>query len=186
TFDPNFEELRLLYSQSAFSPDGKYLAFTGQREGRDVLYLLDVKTRKTVHRFDLDLEGITGPTWSPDGKRLVFSGNHGGITDLYVVDADGKNFKQLTDDRYGDVQPQWSPDGRTVAFATDRGEGANLDLLRFPHWRIATLDLETTQITVIPRQDGLNTNPQWAPDGKSVAFVSDRTGIANVFLYDFD
>lgn len=185
TFDPNFEELRLLYSQSAFSPDGKYLAFTAQREGRDVLYLLDVKSRKE-RRLDLKLEGITGPSWSPDGRRLVFSGSRGGITDLYVVDADGKNFRRLTDDVYGDLQPQWSPDGRRIAFASDRGEGADLSLLRFPHWRIAVLDVDAGTVEVLPDQKGLSTNPQWAPDGKSLAFVSDRTGIANVFLYDFD
>src|SRR5205823_746375 len=110
------------------SPDGKYLAFTAQREGRDVLYLLDVKSRKTTHRFDLPLEGITGPSWSPDGRRLVFSGNRGGITDLFVVDADGKNFQQLTDDKYGDLQPQWSPDGRIIAFAYVRCEGAYITM----------------------------------------------------------
>jgi len=186
TFDPKFEELRLLYSQSAFSPDGKLLAFTGQSEGHDVLYLVDVKSRRTVRKFDLDLEGVTGPSWSPDGKRLVFSGNRGGVTDLYVVDADGQNFQQLTKDAYGDLQPQWSPDGKTVAFATDRGTGADLRTLRFPHWHIALFSFETGDITVVPGQDGLNTNPQWAPDGKSIAFVSDRTGIANVFLYELD
>jgi len=186
TLDPNFEELRLLYSQSSFSPDGRSLAFTGQNKGRDVLYLLDVRSRKTARRFDLALEGITGPTWSPDGTRLAFSGSRGGITDLYVVDVDGKNFRQLTDDRYGDLQPQWSPDGRTIAFASDRGEGADLDLLRLPHWRIAVYDVAAGSIEVLPNQRGLNTNPQWAPDGKSLAFVSDRSGIANVFLYDLD
>ena len=36
----------------------------------------------------------------------------------------------------------------------------------------------------LPNQDGLNINPQWAPDGRSIAYVSDRTGIANIFLYD--
>ena len=186
TLDPNFEELRLLYSQSAFSPDGKYLAFTAQHEGRDVLYLLDVKSKKTVRRFKVQLEGITGPSWSPDGKRLVFSGNRGGITDLYVIGSDGKNFRQLTNDTFGDLQPAWSPDGRTIAFATDRGEDADLASLRLPHWRIAVYDMEKGRVDVLPNQRGLNTNPQWAPDGKSVAFVSDRTGIANVFLYDFD
>jgi len=186
TFDPNFEELRLLYSQSSFSPDGKYLAFTGQNKGRDVLYILDVKSRKTARKFDLPLEGITGPTWSPGGQQLVFSGNRGGITDLFMVDADGKNFRQLTDDVYGDQQPQWSPDGRTIAFATDRGDGASLDLLQFPHWRIALLEVQSGSIELLPNQGGLNTNPQWAPDAKSLAFVSDRTGIANAFLYDFE
>jgi Tol biopolymer transport system component len=186
TFDPNFEELRLLYSQSSFSPDGKFLAFTSQRKGRDVLNLADVKSRDTKHRFDLDLEGITGPSWSPDGKRLVFSGSRGGISDLFMVDADGQNLRQLTNDVYGDQQPQWSPDGRTIVFASDRGPGANVDLLQFPHWQIALLDIDSGAIDVVPNQRGLNTNPQWAPDGKSVAFVSDRTGIANVFLYELE
>ena len=185
TFDPNFEELRLLYSQSAFSPDGRLLAFTAQSEGRDVLYLLDVRKRETVRKFSVALEGITSPTWSPDGKRIAFSGNRGGITDLYVIDADGRNLRQLTNDKYGDLQPQWSPDGKRIAFATDRGPGADLDLLRFPHWRIATFDLDSGTVVVLPRQAGLNTNPQWSPDGKSLAFVSDRSGVSNVFLYEF-
>ena len=183
-FDPNFEELRLLYSQSAFSPDGKSLAFTSQREGRDVLWVLDIKSEEK-RLIDLKLEGVTAPTWSPDGKRIAFSGNKGGITDLYVVDVDGGNLRQLTDDVFGDQQPQWSPDGKRLAFATDRGEGADLALLTFPHWRIATYDFETATIEVLPNQRGLNINPQWAPDSKSLVMVSDRNGTANVFLYDF-
>lgn len=183
TFDPNFEELRLLYSQSAFSPDGRLLVFTAQRRGRDVLYIYDVLARKQVRRLDFGLESATGPSWSPDGKRIVFSGNHGGITDLYIVNADGTGLTQITHDKYGDVQPQWSPDGKTIAFATDR-DSASFALLRFKPWRIALLDLESGGISVLPGQDGLNRNPQWAPDGNSIAYVSDRAGGANVFLYD--
>ena len=186
TFDPNFEELRLLYSQSAFSPDGKTLAFTAQREGKDVLYLLDVKSRKEIKRFDLPLEGVTGPSWSPDGQRLVFSGSNGGLTDLYIVDVATNNLERLTRDRYGDLQPQWSPDGKMIAFASDRGDTSSFTYLKFPKWRITVLDLDKGTMTVLPGQGGLNINPQWAPDGRSIAYVSDRTGIANIFLYDFD
>ncbi|MBC7896219.1 MAG: PD40 domain-containing protein, partial [Cytophagaceae bacterium] len=46
--DPDFEELRLLYSQSAFSPDSRILAFTAQRDGRDVLNTMDVQRRKII------------------------------------------------------------------------------------------------------------------------------------------
>ena len=186
TTDPNFEELRLLYSQSSFSPDGKSLAFTAQREGRDVLYLLDVRRRKTTFRFDLPLEGVTSPSWSPDGRQLVFSGSKGGITDLYVVDRDGRNMRRLTNDRNGDMQPQWSPDGKTIVFASDRGAQTDFDNLKFSRWQVSLYDMETGRISVVPKQGGHNLNPMWAPDGKSIAFVSDRTGIPNIFIYDLE
>ena len=182
--DPDYEELQLLYSQSAFSPDGSRLAFTALGGGKEVLHILDVATRKELSSITVPLDGITGPSWSSDGRRLVFSGNHGGITDLYIVDADGRNLRQLTNDRYGDLQPQWSPDGRTIAFATERGAGADVSMLRFPKMRIALYHLDTEEIELLPGQEGLNINPMWAPDSRSIAYVSDRTGIANVFLYD--
>jgi hypothetical protein len=181
-FDPSFEELRVLYSQSAFSPDGKSLAFTAQQRGRDVLYVVDIQSRRR-REFDLPLEGVTGPSWSPDGKRLAFSGAKGGITDLYIINTDGSNFRKLTDDRYGDLQPQWSPDGRTIAFVSDR-DSASFDVLRFKPWKVTLLDIATGATTVLPGQAGLNLNPQWAPDGKSIAYVSDRSGTPNVFLYE--
>jgi len=186
TTNPNFEELRLLYSQSSFSPDGKVLAFTAQREGRDVLYLLDVRRRKITFRFQLPLEGVTSPSWSPDGRQLVFSGNKGGITDLYVVDRDGRNLRRLTNDRNGDVQAQWSPDGRTIVFASDRGPQTDFDNLKFSRWQVSLYDMESGRVSVVPGQAGQNLNPMWAPDGKSIAFVSDRTGIPNIFIYDLD
>lgn len=184
----DFEELRLLYSQASFSPDGLQLAFTGQRAGRDLLYVMEVGGDKAevIRRFDLPLESAMSPSWSPDGGRLVFSGTEGGISDLYMINADGSRFVRLTDDRFGDLQPQLSPDGTRIAFATDRGAGASFDLLRFPKLQIAIYDISTRSITVIPGQAGLNLNPQWSPDGKSIAYVSDRSGVANVYLYDID
>lgn len=183
--DPAFEELRVLYSQSAFSPDGRQLAMTAQKSGRDVLYVFDLQSGRETKRFDLDVESVTSPSWSPDGRRLVFSGNRGGITDLYVVNSDGTGFRRLTDDRFGDLQPQWSPDGRTIAFASDR-DSANLDALSFKPWKITLLDVASGAITVLPNQSGLNLNPQWSPDGRSIAYISDRAGTANVFLYELD
>ena len=185
TTNPNFEELRLLYSQSAFSNDGRTLAFTAQREGKDVLYLMDVAKASVRARLDLPVDAVTSPVWSPDDRQLAFSGTHGGITDLYVVNSDGKSLRQLTNDLYGDLQPAWSPDGRRIAFATDRSPETDLSILKFSKWRIAVLDLQSGAIEVLPGQGGLNLNPVWSPDGRQVAFISDRTGIPNIFLFDF-
>ena len=186
TLNPNFEELRLLYSQSSFSNSGRMIAFTAQREGKDVMYLMDVATTSVKTRIDLPtVDAIWSPVWSPDDKQIAFSGTHGGITDLYIVDANGKNLRQLTNDEYGDLQPAWSPDGKKLAFATDRSPETNLSLLKFSKWRIAVMDVESGAIEVLPNQGGLNLNPAWSPDGRQLAFISDRTGIPNIFLFDF-
>ncbi len=184
TTNANFEELRLLYSQSAFSNDGKTLAFTAMREGIDVLYLLDIASGKT-RSLDIPLDAVWSPSWSPDDRQIAFSGTHGGITDLFIVDANGKNLRQLTDDKYGDLQPSWSPDGKTLAFATERTPATDLTNLKLGPWQIATIDIASHVVKVLPGQDGLNLNPQWSPDGRQIAFVSNRTGLANIFLFDF-
>ena len=186
TTNANFEELRLLYSQSAFSNDGKTLAFTAMREGKDVLYLVDIASGNVKSRLDLPIDAIWSPAWSPDDRQIAFSGTHGGITDLFIVDANGKNLRQLTNDKYGDLQPSWSPDGKTLAFATEHSPATNLSNLKLGPWQIATLDIASGVETVLPGQDGLNLNPQWSPDGRSIAYISDRTGLANIFLFDLN
>src|SRR6266480_7741545 len=177
TTNPNFEELRLLYSQSSFSNDERTLAFTGERQGKDVLYLLDVASANTKKRIDLPVDAVWSPVWSPDDRQIAFSGARGGISDIYIVNADGSGMRQLTNDDYGDLQPAWSPDGKRLAFATERGQGTDLSILKLEKWRIAVMDLGSGTIEVLPNQAGLNLNPAWSPDGRQVAFVSDRTGI---------
>ena len=184
TLDPNYQEIGLLYSQAAFSPDGKKLAFSALAGAAEVLYVLDVKSLKRIATIKPPLDGLTSPSWSPDGTKIVFSGAHGGLTDLYIVDADGKNLTPLMHDKNGDTQPQWSPDGQTIAFATERGPGTDLGDLVFPRLHIALYHLATRQIELLPNQAGQNINPNWSPDGKTLAYISNRSGIPNVYLYD--
>ncbi len=184
--DADVESLRFLYSSAAFSADGRYLAFSAQSGGRDVLHVFDVARRRTVRTLRFDLDAVNAPSWSPDGSRIVFSGSRGGVSDLYVTDLDG-TLTRLTHDRFADLLPSWSPDGSTIAFSTDRGPASDLGALEFGPERVALMDVDTRRIRFIPNQDrGRNLDPVWSPDGRALVFNSDRTGIQNLYLYDLD
>jgi len=183
----NYETYRFINSQANWSPDGKYLAFAAKRGPRDEILVVDVDRNKVVERIEVELSGVTTPSWSPDGKQLVFTGYEGGLSDLYIVNRDGTGFRRLTEDKFGDLHPVWSPDGSSIAFATDRGPETDFRKLSVGNWRIALYDLATGSVRVLERMDrGKNVSPQWSPDGRSIAFVSDRNGVSNIFLYDLD
>jgi Tol biopolymer transport system component len=185
TQNNNYESLRFINSAGAFSPDGNFFAIAAKRKDRDDLVILDVKHDREERRIEVGLNGLQTPQWSPDGKQLVFTGFSNGFTDLFIINRDGTGLRRLTNDKFADLHPAWSPDGKTIAFVTDRGAETDFDLLRFGNLRIALLHLETGAIELLGNMDvGKNINPVWAPDGRSLAFVSDRTGINNVFLYD--
>src|SRR3989442_1431940 len=186
TLNSNYESLRFINSAGSFSPDGRYFAIAAKRRDRDDLVILDVKKDEEVRRIRVPLNGLTTPAWSPDGKQLVFTGYDGGLSDLFVVNSDGTKLPRRTHDKYADLEPSWSPDGKTIAFVTDRSPANHFEALKFGNLRIALVHLDNGSIDILRHMDqGKNINPAWAPDGRSLAFVSDRNGISNIFLYDF-
>jgi Tol biopolymer transport system component len=187
TLSNNYESLRFINSAGTFSPDGRYFAIAVKHKDRDDLVILDVPRDREVRRMMLPLNGLTTPAWSPDGKQLVFTGYDGGLSDLFIVNVDGTGLRRLTTDKAADLQPSWSPDGKSIAFTTDRGPGTDFNTLEIGNMRLALYHLDTGVIELLGHMNvGKNINPVWAPDGRSLAFVSDRTGINNVYLYDFD
>jgi len=184
-FDANYETFRYLSSTASWSPDSRYLVFAAKAKDYDDIVVFDPRKSRAIRRIHVDLNGITSPVFSPDGKQLAFSGQNGGISDLYVVNADGSGLQQLTNDKYAQLMPAWSPDGHTIAYVTDEGPATSFTDLSFGNLRVALFDLNTDQRELLPHMEsGRNISPQWAPDGKSFAFVSDRTGIANIYLYE--
>src|SRR2546426_298364 len=186
TQNNNYESLRFINSAGAFSPHRRYFAIAAKHKDKDDLVILDAKRGKEVRRITVPLNGLTTPSWSPDGQQLAFTGYDGGLSHLFLVRADGSDLRRLTRDKYADLPPAWSPDGKTIAFTTDRGGETDFGELRFGNMRIALYYLADGKIELLPHMErGKNIDPVWAPDGKSLAFVSDRTAISNVFVYDF-
>jgi Tol biopolymer transport system component len=185
TINSNYESLRFINSSGSFSPDGRSFAITAKSKQHEDLVILDVKRDREERRIQIPLNGLETPSWSPDGSQIVFTGFDGGLSDLFLINRDGTGLRRLTHDRYADLEPTWSPDGRTIAFSTDRGGETDFDELRIGNMRLALYHLDTGAIELLGHMDeGKNINPVWSPDGQSIAFVSDRTGISNIFLYE--
>jgi Tol biopolymer transport system component len=185
SFSANYETFRFIYSGVSWSPDGRYIAMAAKKGPKDDLVILDVARNREIKRIEVDLNGILSPSWSPDGSQIVFTGLDGGISNLYVVNANGGGFRALTSDKNADMHPVWSPDGATIAFSTDRGRETSFDSLTFSNMRIALFNVASGRVDVLNQMDeGLNANPQFSPDGKQLAFTSDRNGVTNIYMYD--
>jgi hypothetical protein len=183
--DPHFDSLQYIHSSGAWDHTGTRFAIAALSGGEPVLTILDLSRSSARREVRLgELGEIYNPSWSPDGTRIVFSALKGGLSDLFVYTLDTQELQQLTADAFADLQPAWSPDGRTIAIATDRFS-SSLDDLRFGVLRVGLLDLSTRLIRPLLDDEpaAKQVNPQWAPDGKALYFVSDRGGVSNVYRY---
>ena len=183
TSNSHFDAITFISSSGAWSPDNQKFAFIAQAEGNHEIAILDVGSGNIERRVRVPGVGaISNIAWSPDGQTIAFSGQQGGIADLYLINIAAGTVRQLTNDRYGDIQPTWSPDGKTIAFSSDRGPSTNFETMTFSDLQLATIDVASGQIRVYsPFAHGKHLNPQYSPDGRSLFFISDQDGFCDIY-----
>jgi Tol biopolymer transport system component len=187
--NPHFDALRFIDAAGAWSPDGRRFAFVTFAKGTNEINTFNVESGKVQTRTAVEGVGaIQNLAWSPDGQTIAFSGQEGGLSDLYLYDLQKDRVRQLTNDRYAVLQPTWSPDGSTIAFTTDRGpQGTSFGSLEYGEYRLGLIDVETQEIrTIRPFSQGMQHNPQYSPDGRSLYFISDQDGFKDVYRYSLD
>jgi Tol biopolymer transport system component len=185
--DPHFDALRFIDSAGDWSPDGTQFVFAVFADGDNELAIVDVESGDIERKISLDgIGAITSPAWSPDGQFIAFSGLTGGVSDIYSWDVVTGALRQHTDDKHADLQPTWSPDGSTIAFVSDRGPITDFETLQYSKPQIAFLDVASGQVSTLSVFGEVkHINPQYAPDGRSLYFVSDQDGFSDIYQYTF-
>ncbi|MGB8473975.1 MAG: PDZ domain-containing protein [Candidatus Acidiferrum sp.] len=168
-----------------FSPDGKWIAFTGEYDGNPDVYLIPSEggepKRLTYHPSN-DL--VLG--WTPDGKDILFRSNRfneplGRSTRLYLISPQGGSPRPLPVPR-GDLT-SFSPDGTKIVYLETSQEFRTWKRYR-GGWSlpIAIYDLKKNTYEELPKTAGMDMFPMW--HGNSIYFISDRDGIMNLYSYD--
>ncbi|MCZ6632939.1 MAG: BamA/TamA family outer membrane protein [bacterium] len=185
-----FESMFVLRPGFTWSPDGQQVAFAAKSNNKNTLYTMHVKKRKVTKRFKFDLDGMFEPTWSPDGKKIAVVGIKNGWSDIYVVDLETETLEQITNDPYDEKHLAWSPDGEWIAVSSDRPD---LELayngkkdFPFGQYDVFVIRTDGTEIKRVVSGESQETHPAWGPESKRLAFISDRTGVGNIYIQHLD
>ena len=166
----------------AVMPGGDELLASGLAISRNIYEFNDLyRVNIAEHRATRITHGMrsTAPDVSADGRRVVFVVNGAGTTHLAIANADdidGTEEILFRNERFNQVySPRISPDGHTVAASFWRAGG---------YRDIGLVDIDTGARTMITDDRFLDTGPAWSPDGTTIYFASDRTGVSNIYAYN--
>lgn len=167
-----------------YAPDGRSLILHQQMQYQ--LYYF----YKDLYRYDLDTgemarltrgERASDPTISPDGRYVAYAQNRAGSTNLALLDLtapeeparvilEHRDFTQV-------FTPSFSPDGKTIAVSLWTRGGFR---------DIVLVDVETGTKTQLTKDRAIDADPAFSYDGKLLYFSSDRTGVPNLYAYEFE
>ena len=180
----------LSYFQGAsISPDGQRIAYALESGANgNGLWIADLSGSGSNSRI---ADGLTfSLAWSPDGRQIAFFSSEG----LAVIHPDGSGHRTLSRNVVADYLfgPVWSPDSQFIAVvANESNQGQSLtgqwDVDIFNNATIHLIEVATGEVRPL-LQDHVtgNISPAWAPGGSQVAFVSNRTGAAEVWMVGAD
>jgi Tol biopolymer transport system component len=181
---------RGLNGRPSWSPGGTLIAFSTLQYGKQATVSVMAANGSRVRKvMSTPLpakgrgQGLDSPTFSPDGKRIAFVWIKKSGSAIFTMKASGGGLKQVTPWQKTGLADKidWSPDGSRIAFSS-------------PEFGERRGGISSNVFTVRPNGSGLvkltnsaggkinNGLDSWSPDGKKIAFVSNRTGKYEIYV----
>lgn len=166
-----------------WTPDGKKIIFSAAIEKKGEwyvyqLYEIDIKSRK-IRLLTYGPLSYADASLSPDGQRIVLSGREEGKgMGLFLMDINGKNIQEVKVPPKAEIDyisPSFSSDGKRIAYIYTQ---ETIDIF--------ISDLTGKHFKCLTGHKGRNLMPSISPDGKKVAFSSDRDGNWEIYVVDIE
>jgi Tol biopolymer transport system component len=157
----------------SFSPDGKSIGlWLASWSGSSEFWIVPYPSGQPHRAFVLE-DGVYPFHWMPDGRQIVFGGILPGTigSDLHVADISSGRILPITKTTQDALQPAISPDGKRIAFTVSERD---FDLLQ--------LSVADPALKALVRSSLNDFSPAWSPIGSQLGFVSDRTGLQQIWV----
>jgi TolB protein len=189
-----------------WSPDGRWIAFASNRTDNYEVYVMDANGGQ-LQNLTRHASDDFAPTWSPDGRQIAFISRRQGNSEIYVLDAAdilanpacaalpdaffvnenlpcAPPIRRLTHSAADEANPVWSPDGRRIAFVQETDRDSEIFAMS------VTCD-DPVQACPSDRYNlsdnpALDRYPAWSPDGRHIAFASNRSGTWDIYVIRAD
>jgi Tol biopolymer transport system component len=177
---------RANWSNVQFAPDGRRLAMD-INDGKQTDVWVYEWASDRPSRLTLDPNLDEKPVWTPDGQRIVFASRRGNksTSNLYWQRANGTNeVQRLTDSPNQQWPSSWHPSGRFLALYEQTAQ-SNDDVLILPIEGDERSGWKPGKATVFAGGPSSEREPMFSPDGRWLAFVSNRSGRSEVYVRPF-
>src|SRR5215475_2024416 len=164
----------------AFSPDGQRLAFVRVISALvGEIYLAAVNGGEPK-RLTFDGAGVSNLAWTPNGREIVFASRLGGKNRLYRIPVEGGGAEWLAATGSEAQYPAFSRDGSRLAW---RQNTSDEDIFRLA---LKSGSENVPPVASLIVSTALEASPRYSPDGKRIAFVSNRSGSDEIWVCGSD